>query len=114
MKYRVRHTTSYAYASKVDLASHVLHLSPRRLAYQRVGAVSITADPDPTRRSEGVDHFGNGVVRLFLDLPHRAFEVTLTAVAARNLAHGVQLTDTDHARLMLAAQRITGILENFA
>ena len=42
------------------------------------------------------------------------FEVTLTAVAARNLAHGVQLTDTDHARLMLAAQRITGILENFA
>ena len=79
MKYRVRHTTSYAYASKVDLASHVLHLSPRRLAYQRVGAVSITADPDPTRRSEGVDHFGNGVVRLFLDLPHRAFEVTLTA-----------------------------------
>ena len=41
------------------------------------------------------------------------FEVTLTAVAAGNLAHGVQLTDTDRTRLLLAAQRITGILENF-
>jgi hypothetical protein len=41
------------------------------------------------------------------------FEVTLTAVAASNLAHGVQLTDTDRTRLLLAAKRITGILENF-
>ena len=41
------------------------------------------------------------------------FEVTLTAVAAGNLAHGVQLTDVDRTRLLLAAQRITGILENF-
>lgn len=41
------------------------------------------------------------------------FEVTLTAVAAGNLAHGVQLTDTDRTRLLLAAKRITGILENF-
>ena len=41
------------------------------------------------------------------------FEVTLTAVAAGNLAHGVHLTDVDRTRLLLAAQRITGILENF-
>ncbi len=41
------------------------------------------------------------------------FEVTLTAIAAQNLSRGVQLSATDHARLKLAAQRISGVLESF-
>ena len=43
-----------------------------------------------------------------------AFESTLTAVAAGNIAHGIQLTDTDRARLLVAAQRINAISEAFA
>ncbi len=43
-----------------------------------------------------------------------AFEATLTAIAAGNIAHGIQLTDTDRARLRVAAQRITTISEAFA
>lgn len=43
-----------------------------------------------------------------------AFESLLTAVAAGNIAHGVQLTDTDRARLMVASKRITTIQEAFA
>lgn len=43
-----------------------------------------------------------------------AFEATLTAIAAGNIAHGVQLTDVDRARLRVAAQRITTISEVFA
>lgn len=43
-----------------------------------------------------------------------AFESTLTAVAAGNIAHGDQLTDTDRARLYVAAQRINAISEAFA
>lgn len=43
-----------------------------------------------------------------------AFESTLTAVAAGNIAHGIQLTDTDRARLYVAAQRIQAILGVFA
>lgn len=42
-----------------------------------------------------------------------AFESTLTAVAAGNIAHGVTLTDTDRARLYVAAQRINAISEAF-
>ena len=43
-----------------------------------------------------------------------AFEASLTAIAAGNIAHGIQLTDIDRARLRVAAQRITTISEAFA
>lgn len=42
------------------------------------------------------------------------FESMLTYVAAGNIAHGVQLTDNDRARLLVASQRIQTITEEFA
>lgn len=42
-----------------------------------------------------------------------AFESTLTAVAAGNIAHGTSLTDKDRARLLVAARRINHISEIF-
>jgi len=79
MMYRVRHTTSYAYASPVDLATHMLHLTPRTLPHQRVIGSRITVDPAPVRTQEGTDHFGNRVTWLFVDTPHARFEVTTEA-----------------------------------
>jgi len=49
-----------------------------------------------------------------LALSVMAFESTLAAVAAGNLAHGVVLTDADRARLMVAANRINRLVEAFA
>ena len=43
-----------------------------------------------------------------------AFESTLTAVAAGNVANGVTLTDADRARLIVAANRINRLVEAFA
>ena len=43
-----------------------------------------------------------------------AFEATLTAIAAGNIAKGVLLTDADRARLMTAASRINLLTEAFA
>ena len=43
-----------------------------------------------------------------------AFEATLTAIAAGNIAKGVLLTDADRARLMSAASRINLLTEAFA
>ena len=43
-----------------------------------------------------------------------AFEALLTAVAAGNIAKGVNLTDADRARLLRAAGRINKIAEVFA
>ena len=49
-----------------------------------------------------------------LALSVMAFESTLVAVAAGNVANGVMLTDTDRARLMVAANRINRLVEAFA
>lgn len=43
-----------------------------------------------------------------------AFESLLTYVAAGNIAHGVQLSDTDRARLLVASQRIQAVAGEFA
>lgn len=43
-----------------------------------------------------------------------AFESTLAAIAAGNLAEGLALTDTDRARLLVAANRINRLVESFA
>ena len=42
-----------------------------------------------------------------------AFESTLAAVAAGNVAHGIAMTDADRARLMKAAGRINRIVETY-
>jgi len=82
MNYRVRHVTTYVYAEKVDLASHLLHLTPRSLPHQRVIAARLAYSPEPGRVTLGEDHFSNPVARAFLDLPHDRFEVTVDARVA--------------------------------
>ncbi|MDE2198487.1 MAG: transglutaminase family protein [Rhodospirillales bacterium] len=79
MKYRIHHTTAYSYGEPVDLASHMLHLSPRTLPWQRVLAASFSIEPRASRINEGEDHFANHVARVFLDLPHERFVVTVQA-----------------------------------
>lgn len=48
-----------------------------------------------------------------LALSVMAFESTLAAVAAGNVANGVALTDADRARLIVAANRINRLVEAF-
>lgn len=79
MKYRVHHTTIYAYGESVDLASHMLHLLPRPLPQQTVLNAGLETTPRAARCTLGTDHFGNRVSWLFLDLPHASFEVRLSA-----------------------------------
>jgi transglutaminase-like putative cysteine protease len=79
MRYRVQHTTTFVYAEPGDLGCHMVRLLPRALPYQRVISSTITADPEAGRREDNVDHFGNNVSWLFLDLPHPSFAVTLDA-----------------------------------
>jgi transglutaminase-like putative cysteine protease len=82
MKYRLRHVTAYRYSDPVDLATHMLHLAPRRRPGQEVLRSAITTTPDPARRSEGLDHFGNRVTWLFLHALHQDFSVTSEADVA--------------------------------
>lgn len=77
--WRIRHATTYRYAEPVDMASHMLHLSPRPLPHQRVRWEKMACAPEPARASSSVDHFGNRVTWLFLDRPHARFEVVAEA-----------------------------------
>lgn len=77
---RVRHVTAYAYADRVELAAHMLHMRPRSLPHQRVLSCELTASAPVARRTDGKDHFGNAVTWLFLDSGHTAFEVASEAV----------------------------------
>ena len=108
MKYRVRHTTTYHYGDPVDLASHMLHLSPRALPHQRVLTSAIVATPEPSRRSERIDHFGNGVAWLFLDRPHDVFEVTLDATVDVLFPRPPEPAETPPWEHVAAAARLGG------
>ena len=49
-----------------------------------------------------------------LALSVMAFESTLIAIAAGNVAYGVELSEIDRARLIVAANRINRLVEEFA
>lgn len=80
MIYRVRHSTQYKYADPVDLAAHLMHLRPLPAPGQTIVSEALTVSPTPARTSERRDHFGNRATWLFLDTPHRIFEVVSEAV----------------------------------
>jgi transglutaminase-like putative cysteine protease len=80
MRYRVRHTTRYGYGSPVELAAHMVHLRPRPRPFQTVISEQIITLPQPARRRDGIDYFGNLVTWLFIDMPHADFEVTAESV----------------------------------
>jgi transglutaminase-like putative cysteine protease len=82
MKYRLRHMTAYRYSEPVDLAAHMLHLAPQSRPGQQVLRSAVSTVPEPARRSEGLDHFGNPVIWLFLHALHQDFSVTSEAEVA--------------------------------
>jgi transglutaminase-like putative cysteine protease len=80
VKYRLRHRTTYTYVEPVDVATHMLHLSPRAGARQRVLAAEILCEPAPSNRTIATDHYGNHVTWLFLERPHTRLELVLNAL----------------------------------
>jgi transglutaminase-like putative cysteine protease len=75
MRYRVRHETVYHYGGNVAHSHQLLHLAPRDLANQFCHSRSIKLDPEPSKRRDEVDAFGNFVTRLEYDSPHDRLEV---------------------------------------
>ena len=80
MIYRLRHVTAYSYETPVEMATHLLHLTPRPMVRQRVLRSGLTCDPVPARRTDGTDYFGNPATWLHLDHPHKRFAVTAESI----------------------------------
>jgi transglutaminase-like putative cysteine protease len=76
--YSIRHETEYVYAAEVAHAHQLLHLTPRPHTWQTCDAHALQVVPTPSSRSDSHDAFGNPVVRLEFDQPHRCLLVTAT------------------------------------
>jgi transglutaminase-like putative cysteine protease len=79
MIYDVRQSTTYAYASPVAHARHVLRQMPINRNGQRVQVAALQIGPEPQRRCEGQDFFGNRLTRIDVEAPHQTLTVKLTA-----------------------------------
>jgi transglutaminase-like putative cysteine protease len=75
VRYRVRHETAYEYSGEVVHAHHLLHLKPRDMLHQTCSAYALYLDPQPTSSVPSADGFGNPVLRLEFDRPHRRLAV---------------------------------------
>lgn len=75
MRLRVLHTTTYHYQASVDLAQHMVHLSPVDTPTQTVHAHRLHIDPAPVGHSEIRDAFGNRRCCFSLQSPHETLTV---------------------------------------
>lgn len=75
MKYRVRHRTTYAYASPADACHNVLRLAPRTLARQTCLEHTIDIEPAPVHTHRYLDYFGNQVQSFALYAPHSELSI---------------------------------------
>jgi transglutaminase-like putative cysteine protease len=82
MIYDIRQTTTYAYASTVAYAHHVLHLMPINRVGQRVHAAALEIVPVPVERREGFDFFGNHVTWIGLEEAHDRLSIKVAARVA--------------------------------
>ncbi len=74
MRFSVRHQTTYRYSAPVRLAPHLLRFNPRPDAGRLVER-DLAIDPEPKRREETVDRFGNLVTRIDFDSLSEVFAI---------------------------------------
>lgn len=72
MLLRILHRTCYRYQSPVDLAQHLLHLSPVDTAVQQVLSHQLHISPEPAAQSQARDAFGNLRSFFTLQAPHES------------------------------------------
>ena len=73
--YTVRHRTTYRYQSDVAYSRLIAHLVPRATTRQRSLAVEVTLAPEPVRRFDRADFFGNTTSWFIIDEPHDTLEI---------------------------------------
>ncbi|MGI9217617.1 MAG: transglutaminase family protein [Hydrogenophaga sp.] len=72
---RVLHTTTYRYQGSVDMAQHMVHLSPVDTPCQHVRSHALRITPEPAARSQTTDVFGNQRTFFSLQAPHETLSV---------------------------------------
>ncbi|MBS3910530.1 MAG: transglutaminase family protein [Hydrogenophaga sp.] len=75
MNLRIIHRTTYRYQGSIDMAQHMVHLSPVNTAVQRVLEHTLRITPEPASRSQTTDVFGNLRTFFSLQAPHDTLTV---------------------------------------
>lgn len=75
MLLRILHRTTYRYHGSIDMAQHMVHLSPVDTDCQRVLAHELRISPEPAARSQTTDVFGNRRTFFSLQAPHEILVV---------------------------------------
>ncbi len=76
MRYRITHTTKYAYSEPAPVCHNEIRLSPREDARQRCEEHNLLIKPDPANLGSRVDYFGNRLNFFSILEPHRRLTVT--------------------------------------
>lgn len=106
-RYRIRHETRYLYGADVMHSHHLLHLVPRPAPYQQCLEHEIAITPAAHRRVDGLDAFGNPMIRIELAQPHRELAVVSQmqiVVHARPAVHANTTTAWEKVRDAFAYQ----------
>ena len=74
-RYVVIHDTRYSYEAKVGISRQVLHLTPRVLPWQTLGAHELRVTPRPDVAREGTDAFGNTIREFCVERDHDELRV---------------------------------------
>jgi transglutaminase-like putative cysteine protease len=77
--YEVTHVTRYTYGATVELTNGVLRLMPVSRDGQTVERFDLDTTPPCLPPTERIDPFGNRVLSLRIEKPHRELEVTATS-----------------------------------
>jgi transglutaminase-like putative cysteine protease len=79
MRYRITHTTKYAYSNPVPVCHNKIHLRPRNLPGQTCQRFRLIVIPDPSSIESQLDYFGNTVDYFSLSDSHRGLSITATS-----------------------------------
>jgi len=79
VRYRVTHSTTYAYASPVSMCHNEVRLTPRLTRGQVPLRTQLLVDPAPATLATHLDYFGNTVT--FLTIPGTHDDLTITAMS---------------------------------
>lgn len=94
MMFDVSHKTLYRYSQPVVQSQHVTRMAPRTLPRQTVRHHSLIVQPAPAMRQDGIDAFGNGMVILDIELPHRELILHARSTVETLVPALVELTAT--------------------
>ncbi len=79
MRYRISHTTKYAYSEAVPVCQNKLHLRPRNLSHQTCDRFRLIVMPEPAAIKSQSDYFGNTVEYFSLLDSHHGLSITATS-----------------------------------